>query len=110
MKRVSTIIALIVAMIFCCVTLAAAEDVMMTKTVKSITFKKSKNGNQYARIMIGDKATLNGVSYNKDTSAMVFDSELLAHAKTIKKGSTIKFIADKGTYRGSVSYTILKFL
>ena len=84
-----------------------AQDVFLEKEIKSVTIKKDKNGNEYVRFIVSDKATLNGVSYSKDASVMCFGDNV-AKAKLFKKGQTLKAIVDKGSYKGRTSYTVIE--
>ena len=89
--------------------LVLAEDVQLNSPVEKVVIKKDKNGDTYARILIKDAKEMNGVSYNKDTSAMAF-GDMVADAKKLKKGETLKCIASKRDFRGGTSYQVLKFL
>jgi|ADurb_Cas_01_Slu_FD_contig_21_2629360_length_678_multi_10_in_0_out_0_1 hypothetical protein len=86
---------------------AHAADVMIEKTVKQIVFKTDKNGNPYARVISTEKATINGITYDKDISLMAF-GDIYKELKSIKKGQTLKAIAKEQTFRGATSYQILK--
>jgi hypothetical protein len=86
-----------------------AEDVVLNAPVERAIVKKDKNGNAYVRVLIQDKRELNGVTYDKTTSAMAFGDQVTTAAK-LKKGDTLNVIASKSDYRGGVSYQILKFL
>lgn len=92
--------------VFCVAGIASAKDVILTKEIKSITFKNDKNGNQYARVFVGGTATLNGVTYHKDVALMGF-GETVTKLKAYKKGQTIKVVAAEKDYKGSPSYTII---
>jgi hypothetical protein len=100
---------LITLMLVCFAATVFASDVMIQKEVKNITFKKDKNGSEYARIIITDAKTLNGVTYQKDVPVMVFGDKV-AQAKTLKKGSTFKAIVSTGEYRGNTSYAVIDFV
>lgn len=106
MKKVSAIL-VVLAVIFCFASVAMASEVMLQKQIKNIVFKNDKNGRPYARIIIDDKATLNGVTYDKTVSVMAF-GDTVAQVKGLKAGSTIKAIASVGEYKGNKTYTILK--
>lgn len=86
-----------------------AEDVTLNTTVERAIVKKDKNGATYVRVLIQDKRELNGVTYDKTTSAMAFGDQVPAASK-LKKGDTLSVIASKSDYKGGTSYQILKFL
>lgn len=86
-----------------------AQDAVITKKIENIVFKKDKNGNPYARIIVKDQSELNGISYEKGVSAMAF-SDTIASVKGLKKGDTLKAVVSVGEYRGNKSFTILKVL
>ena len=100
----------IVLMLFCFTGVALAEDIMLEKQIKNITFKADKNGNPYVRVIVAGTATVKGVTYNKDMFITGFDADVVAACKALKKGQTFKAIVAKGTYKGSPSYTILKVI
>lgn len=105
-KFYAVLIALLIAV--CFATVAVAQDVMIDKKVNAITFKKDKNGNEYARITVTDKATMNGITYDKSVSIMAFgDMATAVKAAGLKKGDTLKGVANKGEYKGNPSYTLL---
>lgn len=105
-KIYSIVIALLVALCFC--TVAIAQDVVIEKKINQIVYKKDKNGNEYARIMVNDKASLNGITYEKSVSIMAFGDQCQA-VKTsgLKKGDTFKGVVNKGEWKGNPSYTLL---
>lgn len=107
MKRSVSAVLVAIAIVFCIASFASAAEIMLQKEIKNIVFKNDKNGQPYARVMIGDTATLNGVSYAKDVSAMAF-GDVSASLKGYKKGMTLKAVATQGEYKGNKTFTILK--
>ena len=106
MKRILAISLIVTS--FCFASFAAAQDVVLEKTIQNIMFKKSKAGNEFARVMINEKATLNGISYNKQVGCVAFDGEIVKKLKSYRKGQVMKAIASEGEYKGSKSYVILE--
>lgn len=92
--------------ILCCTGMAIAKDVIINKDIKSITFKKDKNGAEYARVFISDTKVLNGVSYKKDVAVMAF-GEQAAKLKSLRKGQKLNVVASEGEYKGNTSYTVI---
>jgi hypothetical protein len=88
---------------------AFATDVMLEKKIERSILKKDKNGNPYAMLIVQDKATLKGISYEKGVPVMAF-GDAFKKAKTLKKGDQLKAICQKRDYRGSTSYTVLQFV
>jgi hypothetical protein len=88
---------------------ALAEDIVLTAKVEKVIVKNDKNGAAYARVLFTEKATLNGVEYNKTVSAVAFGDQT-TRAKAMKKGDTMKVIASKKEYKGAPSYQILQFM
>lgn len=109
MKKHITIAVMALAMLFCLATLVQAADVQIEKTIKQIVFKKDKNGAEYARVIVSEPKTLNGVAYHKDVSVMAF-GDVAKQLKGTKKGSTLKGIATESTFRGGTSYQLLQVL
>lgn len=97
---------LTLAIIFCCATFATAKDIQITKEIDQITFKKDKNGNDYARVIVTEKRTLNGVTYDRSVVVMAF-AEQAAKLKGYKKGQKLNAIVEEGEYKGNVTYRIL---
>lgn len=105
MKKV--LFAALLACLMFSATFALAADVVLDKEIKSISFKKDKNGNEYAQIIISETTTLSGVSYDKDIIVMAFGATS-APLKGYKKGQTFKAVASEGSYNGNKTYTVLK--
>ena len=88
---------------------AFTADIMLDKKIQQITFKKDKNGNDYARIIIADDRTLNGVDYKKDTVVIAF-SDVIQSVKGLKKGQNLKAIVSESMFRGGKSYQLLSII
>ena len=86
---------------------AHAEDkIMDVKITQSMTFKKDKNGNTYARTFIKERKSLNGVEYHADTPLMFFGSSV-EDAKKLRVGSQAKLIVSAKDYKGATSYNVV---
>ena len=104
------IVSIIIAIAICSIAaFSFAADVVIEKKIDQIVFKNDKNGSPYARIIVQATGTLNGVTYNKAASVMAF-GDLVADAKTLKKGQTLKAIVSEQNFRGATSYQLLKVL
>jgi len=89
---------------------AFAEDKLVDiKITQSVTVKKDKNGNAYARTFIKEKRSLNGIEYDADTPLMFFGSTVEA-AKKLRIGSTAKLIVSVKDYKGTPSYNVVAVL
>ncbi len=55
------------------------------KRIEAIVFKKDKRSNEYARIIVNETHTLNGIPYDRGVRCMVF-GDLVAKARRLKKG------------------------
>lgn len=108
MKKTFAVIIALFALV-CFTGVALATEVELDKTVNQIVFKKDKNGNEYARIIVSDKRELNGVTYNKDVSVMAF-GPMVPKVKSLKKGSHLKGIATVNEFRGGTSYQLLELI
>ena len=100
---------MIVIMIALSVVQVLAADQILERKISQIVFRNDKNGNPYARILVPEPKTLNGVTYTKDTSILVF-GDLVKDAKVYKKGDTVKAVVSASEFRGGISYQALKFL
>lgn len=108
MKKIFTLFVVLLSLV-AFTGIVLAEDVTLNAKVERVIVKKDKNGNPYARVLIMDQRELNGVAYDKTTSAMAF-GDMTAPAQKLKKGDTLKCIAAKNEFRGGTSYQILKIL
>lgn len=87
-----------------------AKDVMLTANVKEVVQAFTKTGKPYARIIIEEERSLNGVKYKVGVPVMAFEADQVEAAQGFKKGDVAKMIADKGEYRGRTSYTLRAFV
>lgn len=85
---------------------AIAADEVLQKEIKQIAFRKDKNGNDYARIIVNDSRNLNGVVYEKEVAVMAF-GDMVKQIRGYKQGQTIKAVVSVGEYRGDKSYRII---
>ncbi|MBA4369852.1 MAG: hypothetical protein C0403_19665 [Desulfobacterium sp.] len=106
MKKIIT--ALLIA-IFCMATIAVAADnnpdVVLEAKIQSATIALDKNGHSYGRVIIEEKRTLSGIAYT-DTAPVMFFGDLADKAKGLKKGDTLKCIAQRNIYQGRVTYNV----
>ena len=88
----------------------AAGDEQLNAKIDLVTTQLDVNGKPYVRFIIGQQRTLNGVKYTRTLPVMAF-GDLVAKAKTYKKGDTLKCIASfRQLPDGRQSYTVIKFL
>lgn len=83
-----------------------AEDVIMDIKVSSMADSVDKNGSPFKRVGFAQKASLNGIAYEKTVLMMSF-SDTLSLLETVKIGDSIKVIANKSDYKGRDSYTLI---
>ena len=107
MKKLIAIV-IAIAVIFTA-TLAVAQDKLVTTKVSKVTVAKDKNGNEYVRLSVESPKELNGVAYTTTESAMAF-GDMVAKAKTVKAGATVKMIVSEREFQGRQSYTVLKIM
>jgi saccharopine dehydrogenase-like NADP-dependent oxidoreductase len=88
---------------------AMAADQLITAAVSNVKIAKDRNGAEYVRLMVETPKELNGVQYTTGSPAMAF-GQLVAKAKTVKAGQTIKMIVSEKDFNGRTSYTVIKFL
>ncbi len=98
-----------IAVLFCIVAPAMAEDVIMEKKIVNISFKTDKNGAEYARIIVGEKSQLQGIEY-ENTATVTGFGPVVADLKAYKKGQTLKAVAHKGDFKGRTTYNVLKVI
>jgi hypothetical protein len=108
MKKVVAVLVAMFMMV-CVTSVGFAEDIILSAKVERVLFKTDKQGAPYAMVLFAQKATLNGVEYNKTMSAMAF-GDTVQGAKSLKRGDTMKVIALLKDYKGAPSYQILKFI
>ena len=108
MKKMLTLFVVLLSL-FAFTGIVMAEDMQLNTTVERAIVKKDKNGAPYVRVLIQDKRELNGVEYEKATSAMAF-GDLVPQASKLKKGDKLNAIVAKSEFRGGTSYQILKIL
>ena len=90
-------------------TMAFAQDVLLNAKVQDVAIALDKNGKQYVRVIVNEKRTLQGISYEVGVPVMAFGSHV-KEAKSLTKGQTLKAICDRHEVKGKVSYTILKIV
>jgi len=89
--------------------LAIAGDMMLNATVKNAVVGFDKNGDQYVRLIIQEKRTLQGISYEVGVPVMAF-RENVEPAKKLSGGDSIKAIVQAREFQGRKSYTIIKII
>ena len=70
---------------------------------------RDRNGKQYVRVIVNEKRTLQGISYEVGVPVMAFGSHV-EQAKGLSKGDILKAICDRHEVKGKASYTILKIV
>ncbi|MDQ5985891.1 MAG: hypothetical protein CSYNP_01608 [Syntrophus sp. SKADARSKE-3] len=108
MKKTFAVFVVILALV-AFTTVSFAADIQIEKKIENIVFKKDKNGSEFARIVVADTGTLNGISYKKTSSVMAF-SDMTPTVRGLKKGQTLKAIVSEQNFRGTPSYLLLKVL
>ena len=108
MKKIVSLFVILVALV-AFASAVLAEDIVLDTKVERAIVNKDRNGNAYVRVLIQDSRELNGVIYDKTTSAMAF-GDLVPQASRLKKGDSLNVIAAKSDFKGGTSYQILKFL
>jgi hypothetical protein len=73
------------------------------KRIEAIIFKKDKRSNEYARIIVNETHTLNGISYDRGVRCMVYGN-LVAKARMLKKGQQLQGVARVFDDKFGVSY------
>jgi len=89
--------------------IAFAADKLLDTKIESITVKNDKNGNPFARIIIKEARKLNGVAYETTVPVMVF-GDLVASAKVLKAGETLKAVVSQNEYQGRMNYNVIAFI
>lgn len=85
-----------------------AAETMLTGSVDSSTTAISKAQKEYVRLIINTDKTLNGVKYQTQSVVMAFEPEIVAKAKSYKKGDAFSAVCSSKEYNGRTSYQILK--
>lgn len=89
--------------------LAHSTEVMLNAKIDSATTQLDKNGTEYVRFLVTEKRNMNGVDYSITLPVMAFGENVKA-AKVFKNGDDFKAIAQKRSYQGRDSYTIVQFI
>jgi len=89
--------------------LAVAEDKIINLKIQSVTTAMTKTGSPYVRVIVGEKRTLQGISYEAGIPAMCFGPVADA-AKTLKAGDMLKAVVSERDFNGRSSYTVLSIL
>jgi len=100
---VAVLLAIMVAM----PAIAAEEVINLPITGKVVA--PDRNGNEYVRLIVAEKKSLQGVEYDVGTAAMAFGDTVEA-AKALNIGDILKAIVQKRVFNGRESYTVLKIL
>lgn len=88
---------------------AFAKDVILDTEIQTVTVALDKNGNEYARLIITEPRTLQGVAYTVTVPVMCF-GEMVAQAKDFQSGDQLKAIAQTNEYKGRTNYNIIAFI
>ena len=90
---------------------SGSTDQILDTTIESVTVKNDKNGDEYVRYIVLEKANLNGVEYTKGISLTGFSSSIdMTQAKEYKAGDPIKAIVTPGDWNGRKTYTLVAFI
>ena len=76
---------------------------LIDKRIEAIFFNKDKHSNEYARIIVNETHMLDGIPYDRGVRCMVF-GDLVAKAKTLKKGQRLQGVARIFDDKYGVSY------
>lgn len=112
MKRFSIATMLIVIIALLTAGIASAGDKVINQALTADPYIGiGKDGNEFVRLMITEKRTLNGMEYDAQVPVMAFTSNGTAQqAKSMKKGDTLKAIVQIRQYQGDASYTVRQFV
>jgi hypothetical protein len=92
---------------------AMAKDLLINAEITDVVLDKDVNGNDFARIIVKEQKTMNGVKYEKGTPCMAFIGTVgeagIATAKALKPGMNLRAVVSEREYQGRTSYTILAF-
>lgn len=86
---------------------AMAKDVILQGTISDIAILLDKNGNEYVRIILPETRTLSGIQYNVEVVATGFRNAV-TQCEGLRKGDTLKAVADQHLFQGKIYYRILK--
>lgn len=110
LKQLAVLLALMALCFGNVMSLALAEDLQINAVADSVTVSKDINGREYVRIIVTEKRSLNGVSYEKSIPVMFFGEQLANKAKAIKAGQKFSAIVTPRDFRGRESYTAMSLL
>jgi hypothetical protein len=108
MKKLITVVSILVAVTFAA-NAALAKDMILDTKVHKIYEKQDKNGNPYKRFVIKEERELNGVKYQASVLLMVFEDNL-EQVADIEPGARIKAVVSSSNYKGKTSYTLVQLL
>jgi hypothetical protein len=80
-----------------------SDVLFIDKRIEAIFFKKDKHANEYARIIVNETHTLNGIPYDRGVRCMVF-GDLVVKARMLKKGQRLQGVARIFDDKFGVSY------
>jgi uncharacterized protein YxjI len=110
MKRIALFaVAIMVCLSLMYVSVASAEDKLLTAKIQSVTQAIDKNGSPYVRVIVEEMRTKFGVTYPDGVPAMAF-GHMAKDAGNLKEGGTIRAIVSERQFNGRTSYTILALL
>jgi len=111
MKKLSTILIAVMVIALVGVTMASAENMLITGEVTDKVEALDKNDQPYTRFIVKWETEIDGVKFDDEHVVMAFGAGKIAEFSSIEIGSTLKAIAD---YRklndGRTSYTLKKLL
>ena len=111
MRKISNFMAMVALVLIMAVSTVAfsAEKVIEAKLTQDAITNMDKNGNPYTRLIVNQKAKLQGVEYEIGVACMAF-GDLSEKVANLKEGDVLKAIVSEREYQGRTSLTILKLL
>lgn len=108
LRNIGILAVILMIVSFMWVSTPMAGEIMLTGTINNTTTAMSKAQKEYVRIILDTDKTLNGVKYQTQSVVMAFEPEIVAKAKSYKKGDAFSAVCSSKEYNGRTSYQILK--
>lgn len=100
----------IIAILVCAlVSVATAEDQVLTATVQSVMSSTTKTGDSYVRIIVAETKTLQGTEYTTGVPVMAF-RDLASRGGKFSEGDELRAIVSPRTFEGKDSYLVRAWL
>ena len=107
-RNIGILVAVMLIVSFMWISTPMAAESMLTGSIESSTTAISKAQKEYVRLIINTDKQLNGVKYQTQSVVMAFEPEIVAKAKSYKKGDSFSAVCSSKEYNGRTSYQILK--